>query len=503
MDVRPVFSDGFETYEFRFLWKGEAIVKDSILQRDRNRMKSRSQNAFQADLSLDDEEYSFLTFLKKVLESNEADCYESDDYLPNAIVGIYPDAFFPCLSHDWFVLREAILNNDQKAEREVKEKLKKEKLEKLPNDIFTFIICADTSNFKGSLYGISDGGISLNMMVTREELEGFARDLEMEYHVFKVKYEAGEYSDEEDEEDEEIAHGFRISYGELKKICDGEEVKDITPILKGADLALVESGYGLRVDGLHSPIIFTNLRGVEVRRGGADLARAEFSGYDLRRANLFHANLYGADLRRADLRNADLGRANLYGADLRRADLSNADLDRAHLYRADLRHADLAFADLSGSYLRNAKMGSTKLYAAYLYNTNLRGAKLRNADLRNANLCNSDLRRADLAFADLSGSDLRNADLRNANLYGADLRCACLTFLTLSRLKGANLVLAKLEGIMLDRAPEKDANLMLGPLVGFLQQRADQGILSVTRRREQVAQKIYFPGWSGQFCHTE
>lgn len=77
----------------------------------------------------------------------------------------------------------------------------------------------------------------------------------MEYHVFKVKYKAGEYRDEEDEK---IVHHLGISYGELKKICDGEKVEDIAPILKGADLPLVETGSRLRLAGLYNrpPNIF-------------------------------------------------------------------------------------------------------------------------------------------------------------------------------------------------------------------------------------------------------
>ena len=438
MDFRHAdFSDGWGVYEFRFLWKGEAIVRDSVLRRDSDWTKNRSENAFWAYYDPDDEEDSFLSFLKEVLESNEADYWEFDEP-PDAVLGIYPDEFFPFSSYNWFVLRKAILNDDQKTEREVKEKLKKEKPGKLPGDSFLFIICANQSNFKGGGYGATEG-VSLNMIVTREELERFAEDLQREYHVFKVKYKVGEYSNEEDEEheedkeDEKIVHGLKISYAELKEICD-EEDKRTGPILKGADLAL-----------------------------------AEFSGYDLRGANLFYANLYGADLRRADLRDADLCHATLYGADLRWADLRDADLGSAHLYRSDLRWADLAFANLSGSYLRNAKLGNAKLYATYLYDTDLRDAKLRNADLRSAHLCRADLRRADLAFADLSGSYLRGADLRNANLYGADLRGAHLTFGALSLLKGANLVLAKLEGIMLERALGKHgANLVLEPLVKFL-----------------------------------
>ena len=76
-------------------------------------------------------------------------------------------------------------------------------------------------------------------------------------------------------------------------------------------------------------------------------SRADFSGADLRFANLYGADLRNADLSRADLRGANLSRADLRGADLRGADFSDADLRFANLSRADLRNADLRGADFS------------------------------------------------------------------------------------------------------------------------------------------------------------
>ena len=122
-------------------------------------------------------------------------------------------------------------------------------------------------------------------------------------------------------------------------------------------------------------------------------------GADLRRANLYDADLYGADLRGADLRRANLYDADLYGADLRDANLRGADLRRADLRDADLRDADLRDADLCGADLRSAN----------LCDADLRGANLYGADLRSANLCDADLRGANLYGADLRSTDLRGA----------------------------------------------------------------------------------------------
>ena len=110
-------------------------------------------------------------------------------------------------------------------------------------------------------------------------------------------------------------------------------------------------------------------------------------------------------------------KATLYGADLRRinlyrADLSGVDLRRATMYGADLRRADLSGANLSGVDSRKAIMY---------------GADLRRADLSGANLCRANLYGADLSDANLSGADLTDADLSDANLYMSNLSGANLS----------------------------------------------------------------------------
>ena len=114
------FTYGWVDHEFRFLWKGKAIVKDSVLKRDTEHTNNRSKSAFRAN-EIDKD--SFLPILKKVLESNEA--YYWEPLEPDVIVGIYPEELFPFLPSNWVILREEILDDDQKAEREAKKKLKK------------------------------------------------------------------------------------------------------------------------------------------------------------------------------------------------------------------------------------------------------------------------------------------------------------------------------------------------------------------------------------------
>ena len=104
------------------------------------------------------------------------------------------------------------------------------------------------------------------------------------------------------------------------------------------------------------------------------------------------------------------------------ADLSDADLRRANLYYANLRCADLTDADLSYANLRCAN-----LYVADLSGANLYGAYLTGVDLIGANLTGVDLIGADLTYANLIDANLTRANLSGANLSGANLRCANLT----------------------------------------------------------------------------
>ena len=118
-------------------------------------------------------------------------------------------------------------------------------------------------------------------------------------------------------------------------------------------------------------------------------------------------NIPYAELYRADLTGAELVRADLFSANLARADLTGA-----NLYRADLFSANLARADLTGA----------NLYRANLNLTNMRGA-----DLIGANLFGAEFYFAILTGADLTGADLEAASFvstaiwTNSNLYGATL----------------------------------------------------------------------------------
>lgn len=79
-------------------------------------------------------------------------------------------------------------------------------------------------------------------------------------------------------------------------------------------------------------------------------------------ADLWGANLARANLRGANLREADLRGANLTGANLREANLARADLAGANLWGANLTRANLAGADLRGANLENVRINENTAF---------------------------------------------------------------------------------------------------------------------------------------------
>ncbi len=93
---------------------------------------------------------------------------------------------------------------------------------------------------------------------------------------------------------------------------------------------------------------------------GCDLRGANFSGYNLTKANLSRANLEGADLSKttlddADLSGADLRGANLDGMTCARCDLSGAQLDRISMKGARLSGADLQNVSIAPEQLESVR----------------------------------------------------------------------------------------------------------------------------------------------------
>lgn len=169
------FEYGWVQYQFYFRWKNESLANDDLLKKNGKYWGSRPDGAFLANEHKGD---SLIPFLRKVLDNDHADYWSPLE--PDIIIAIYPEDYFPFLpSHNKLIYESP----DHKAEREERDALKKEK-GKLPDDSYTLIVFVDAYNLKeaDAYYG---QGISLHMIVSRNELEEFVKDLEHEYQEFK------------------------------------------------------------------------------------------------------------------------------------------------------------------------------------------------------------------------------------------------------------------------------------------------------------------------------
>lgn len=172
-----------------------------------------------------------------------------------------------------------------------------------------------------------------------------------------------------------------------------------------------------------------------------------------------------------DLRNADLSRASLTGMNFTRARLNGADFTGAHLERARFTctpqtapnfvgYCFAEAADLSGANLSAAQMEEANLFGAQLAGAVLEGTNLAGADLGEARMVGSHLRGAQLTGADLSRANIRSADLSYTQMAGTNLSEAHLDGAELSytQMAGANLSDAHLDGAVLGYAKMKGAN---------------------------------------------
>ena len=195
----------------------------------------------------------------------------------------------------------------------------------------------------------------------------------------------------------------------------------------------------------YAKLVGASLAGVDFKDAlltGAKLRRADLSDYsdlrdcDLRRADLFRANLGSSSFLRADLSDANLRCANLLSTKLRGANLSGAafggadlhwaDLSGSNLARADLNHADLSSANLSNANVDHANLSNAKLHytdftRATLIEADLYGATLNSAILVEANLWGVHLMNTDLTLANLSSADLQEAVTLHTLFVNCDL----------------------------------------------------------------------------------
>lgn len=149
---------------------------------------------------------------------------------------------------------------------------------------------------------------------------------------------------------------------------------------------------------------------------GAEGARANLSGADLRML----------DLSGADLRNAKLRGTNFERVDLRGTDLSGSELQRARFDYASMEGTQLSGVDLSEASLQGAGLEGVRLDGVLLRQTVFDDARLARTSFKGALGMQASFNRCDLSSACLDGARLEDSQFKGANLSGASLRQALL-----------------------------------------------------------------------------
>ena len=176
-------------YEIIFYWKDDIIINDSILKREGEFWGKRPYGTFMAN---DYERDRLIDTIRKVLDTNEPEYWEPLE--PDAKIAIYPNIFFPFLKSHWTLIDETdekVLQceNEKEDEKENEKEKEQEKHQDIEqDDLFTIIIFIDSYNFK-ECRAYTGGGISLHMIVKREDLKKFVIDLELEYNNLDDKRE--------------------------------------------------------------------------------------------------------------------------------------------------------------------------------------------------------------------------------------------------------------------------------------------------------------------------
>ncbi|WAC27890.1 hypothetical protein [Ancylobacter sp. SL191] len=164
-------------YEISLQWNGQSVLNTDILKREAFRVG----HPLGWVSALNGEPCSLLPFLRKVVDEDEADYFETMDL--SLIIAAYPRSDFPFLPSHWRLIpkdTDDATGVDQAAVVAAGP---------APEDFIELMIFVDAFNFKGAPYP-SGIGAGIRMSPTRKDLSTFHDDLKTEYDAFLTSYDA-------------------------------------------------------------------------------------------------------------------------------------------------------------------------------------------------------------------------------------------------------------------------------------------------------------------------
>jgi uncharacterized protein YjbI with pentapeptide repeats len=147
--------------------------------------------------------------------------------------------------------------------------------------------------------------------------------------------------------------------------------------------------------------------------------------HNIRRANLYRADLRQARLENADLTDVDLRAARLDGASMREIAMPRATLGGASLLGVELSWSDLGWSDLTATKMRGSTLvrvdfTGANLRHADLAETELGEAKFQEVVFEGTSLAGARFARTVFAAIDLTEPDFRDATHYSPSSVGAD-----------------------------------------------------------------------------------
>ena len=165
-------------YELYFRWDDHDVFHDELLKRSPIGWAGRTKNALMAN---EHQEDSFLPILEKAVDALEPLCWEPSE--PDIKIAFYPEQSFPFIPNRY---KEIYVSDYCLRQREERRLRKARNNGRLPDDVITMIVFADSYNFKDC--GVYCGsGFGMFLSPTRAQLSTFYTELKCEYDAFVAK----------------------------------------------------------------------------------------------------------------------------------------------------------------------------------------------------------------------------------------------------------------------------------------------------------------------------
>ncbi|PID83217.1 hypothetical protein CSB11_02635 [Candidatus Campbellbacteria bacterium] len=162
-------------YYMTFKWDGKHILNNNVLKRSFGPWSKLSEGVIWQD---GEEEGYLIEVIKELLEDDTEKIW--GDFFDDVTIHFEPLPYWI----DYKKKSGILYLSDEFKEEQKQRKKKKKKMGKLPDDEYDIHLSVDFSQFEKRT-GVGQKGLTFNFSATREDLEKFVEQLEIEYQNLK------------------------------------------------------------------------------------------------------------------------------------------------------------------------------------------------------------------------------------------------------------------------------------------------------------------------------